>query len=297
MSRSVKTLIPLLVIVSALFISGCGTKTSNGPATKVVHATADSKLAAEVPKAIRDKGTLTVASDPTYAPNEFVDADGKTIIGMDADLATALGDVLKLKVTVTSATFDSIIPGLAAGKYDLGMSSFTDSKEREKVVSFVTYFEAGTSFYALSSGPDIKGLDDLCGHLVAVERGTVQADDSKAQSKKCTDAGKKPVNVSVYPDQNAANLAITSGRAEIGMADSPVTAYIAKQSGGKFKLTGKAYNTAPYGVAVSKNSGMDKPVLDALKLLMANGKYDQILKKWNTQDGAVKNPVINGATS
>jgi polar amino acid transport system substrate-binding protein len=105
------------------------------------------------------------------------------------------------------------------------------------------------------------------------------------------------VTVATYPDQSAANLAISSGRQQVGMADSPVAAYIAKQSNGQFKVTGKSYNNAPYGIAIPKGNGMAKPVLDALKQLIANGAYVTILKKYGVQAGAITNPTINGATS
>jgi polar amino acid transport system substrate-binding protein len=178
------------------------------------------------------------------------------------------------------------------------MSSFTDTKEREQVVDFVTYFSAGTSFYVKASGgPKIGSLADLCGHTVAVERGTTQASDAAAQSAKCKKAGKDSVKVSVFPDQNSANLALSSGRGEVGMADSPVAAYIVKKSDGRFKLTGKAYGTAPYGIAVKKGDPLTKQVLSAMKTLVKNGTYEAILKKWGIQAGAISNPVVNGATS
>ena len=106
---------------------------------------------------------------------------------MDADLAKALAGVMGLKADVKNATFDSIIPGLAAHKYDLGMSSFTDTKEREQTVDFVTYFTAGTSFYVKRQGGPavVNTLADLCGKTVAVEKGTTQQTDAEAQSKKC----------------------------------------------------------------------------------------------------------------
>jgi polar amino acid transport system substrate-binding protein len=215
---------------------------------------------------------------------------------MDADLAKALAAVMGLKASVNNATFDSIIPGLAAHKYDLGMSSFTDTKEREKTVDFVTYFSAGTSFYVKAQGgPTINSLADLCGHKVAVEKGTTQADDATAQGKKCKAAGKPGVTVLVFPDQNGANLALSSGRGDVGMADSPPADYQVKKSNGQFKLVGKPYGTAPYGIAIPKDNGMAKPVLDALKALMSNGTYTTILKKWGIADGAITNPVINGA--
>jgi polar amino acid transport system substrate-binding protein len=239
-----------------------------------------------------------VAADATYAPDEFIGANGHTVEGMDADLAQALAGLMGVKAKVVNATFDSIIPGLAAHKFDLGMSSFTDTKERQKTVDFVTYFSAGTSFYVKASGgPAITSLADLCGKTVAVEKGTTEQNDATAQGTKCKSAGKPGVKVFTFPDQNGANLAVSSGRAQVGMADSPVAAYQVKKSSGQFKLTGKPYGTAPYGIAIPKGSGLDKPVLDAVKQLMTSGKYMSILDKWGIQDGAITNPTINGATS
>jgi polar amino acid transport system substrate-binding protein len=293
-----------VVALAAFAVAGCGSSkkssssSSSGSSSTSTSTSTNAKVAAEVPAKIKSKGTLIVAEDASYAPNEFIGSDGKTVEGMDADLAKALAGVMGLKANVQNASFDGIIPGLASGKYDLGMSSFTDTKERQKTVDFVTYFSAGTSFYEKASGgPAISGLADLCGHKVAVEKGTTQADDSTAQGKKCKAAGKPGVSVSVFPDQNGANLAISSGRADIGMADSPVAAYQVKQSNGQFKLVGQTYGTAPYGIAIPKNNGMSKPVLDALKVLMSNGTYKSILQKWGIQAGAITNPVINGAIS
>src|SRR6266581_2735222 len=108
--------------------------------------------------------TVGVAADATYAPNEFIAADGHTVIGMDADLAKALAQAMGLTADVKNVTFDSIIPGLAANKYDLGMSSFTVTKVREKTVDFVSYAIAGTSFFVKASGgPNVLSLADLCG--------------------------------------------------------------------------------------------------------------------------------------
>jgi polar amino acid transport system substrate-binding protein len=255
------------------------------------------KVAAEVPSKYKSK-TLTVAADATYAPNEFIASNGHTVVGMDPDLAKALAGVMGIKVKVVNATFDSIIPGLQSGKYDLGMSSFTDTKARQKVVDFVTYFSAGTSFYVKAQGgPAISSLASLCGHKVAAEKGTTQQADSTAQSAKCKKAGKAAVTVLVFPDQNGVNLALSSGRADVAMADSPVAAYQVKQSHATFKVSGKSYGTAPYGIAIPKQSGLAKPVLDALKVLIANGSYKQILTKWGIQQGAISNPKINGAIS
>jgi polar amino acid transport system substrate-binding protein len=278
------------------------TATSTGAAASstsfLAMAKPDSKVEAMVPASVKSKGTLVIAADATYAPNEFIGPDGKTVIGMDPDMAAAITKVMGLKDKVVNATFDTIIPGLAAKKYDLGMSSFTDTKAREKVVDFVTYYSAGTSFYTKATGgTPVSGLGGLCGHTVAVERGTTEAKDATAQSAKCKAAGKSSVKVSVYPDQNGANLAISSGRAQIGMADSPVAEYIVKQSNGQFKITGQTYGTAPYGIAIPKGDGMAKPILAAVKDVMKDGAYKAILTKWGIESGAITNPKINGATS
>jgi polar amino acid transport system substrate-binding protein len=291
--------VPALAVVALAGIAGCGgggKKSSTSAALSKV--TRNARVAAEVPPAIRKKGTLTVAADATYPPNEFTAPNGHTVIGTDADLAAALSKVMGLKAGVVNATFDSIIPGLAAKKYDLGMSSFTDTKEREKTVDFVTYYTVFTSFFVKKNGgPTINGLADLCGHKVSVEKGTTQQDDATKQGKKCKAAGKRPVKVLVFPDQNGVNLALSSGRADVDMADSPVAAYVVRKSNGQFKLTGRNYGPFPYGIAIPKGTGMVKPVRDALNVLIAKGTYLAILKKWGIQVGGIKHPKINGAVS
>jgi polar amino acid transport system substrate-binding protein len=288
-----------LASIGALLLAACGssgTSTTTSPGA-VASQGAVSSIAAQVPASIKSQGTLTVAADATYAPNEFIAPDGHTVIGMDADMAKALGQVLGLKVNMQNATFDTIIPGIQSGKYSLGMSSFTDTKARQATVDFVTYLVAGTSFYVKAGGPAVTSLADLCGKTVAVEKGTTQQSDAQGQASKCSSQGKPGVTVQVYNDQNAVNLALSSGRAVVAMADSPVAAYQVKLSNGKFKLSGAPYNSAPYGIAMPKNNGMAKPVLAAVKHLMANGTYIKILKRWGVESGAITNPQINGATS
>ncbi|HWJ51047.1 MAG TPA: ABC transporter substrate-binding protein [Solirubrobacteraceae bacterium] len=300
MSKLVARLgVPALTV---LVLAGCGSSTSTSSTTTTTETSgsnsANAAIAAQVPAAIKSKGTLTVAADATYAPNEFIASDGHTVVGMDADLMQALGTVMGLKVKMVNATFATIIPGLAAGKYDIGASSFTDTKEREKTVDFVDYFSAGISFYAKAgANTGVKTVEDLCGKKVSVEKGTTEEEEAKAQSGKCTEAGKPSVTVLVYPNQNGANLAISSGRAELGMADSPIAAYQVKQSSGAFALVGETYGAAPYGLAIPKGTGMTTPILAALKALIANGTYTQILTKWGVQAGATTTPAINGAKS
>ena len=233
---------------------------------------------------------LRMAMDATYPPDEFV-RNGK-IVGFDADLGKALGKVLGVKVTLVDATFDTIIVGIQDGKFDVGNSSFTDTKSREKQVDFVDYFQAGEGFYEKSTSKEtFNGLKSLCGHSVSVETGTTEDSDALSQAKKCH------VSVLSFSDQNQANLAVSSGRADVGFADSQVAAYIVHLSNKQFKLTGSPFSTAPYGFAMAKNSGLAQPMLAAVKELIADGQYKKILDKWGVQQGAVSTAKINGATS
>ena len=278
--------------------SSSSSSTASSTASSSAGSGADASVAALVPSAIKSKGTLTVAADASYAPNEFIGPDGHTVVGMDADLAKAIAAAMGLKANVVNVTFDAIIPGLAAGKYDLGASSFTDTKAREKVVNFVDYFSAGESFFTKASGgTSVSTLADLCGKSVAVESTTTEQTDAQAQSKKCKAAGKPAVTVIVFPNQNAANLALSSGRAQLGFADSPIAAYQVKKSSGSFKLVGPTFAAAPYGLAIPKKSGLDKAVLAAVKSLIKDGSYTKILTKWGVQAGAITTPKLNGATS
>ena len=322
MRRTRLWLLASLVAGVALIGAGCGSSNNdnsgsstaaggtgstgapaNPTATPGINVAEDPKIVAELPSSVKSSGTLTVAADATYAPDEFIASDGHTVIGMDADLAKALAQAMGLNVDVKNVTFDAILPGLAANKYDLGMSSFTITKEREKTVDFVSYAQAGTSFYVKADGgPDIQSLADLCGQTVGVERGTIQATAAQQQDKKCKSQGNPGVTVSVFPDQNAANLSIQSGRAAVGMADSPVAVFIVTQSNGQFQLTGKPFGTAAYGIAMPKDGGLSKPVQDAVKDVMADGTYNRILTYWGLEAGAgatngcpctISNPQIN----
>jgi polar amino acid transport system substrate-binding protein len=280
-----------------LVLAGCGKSKSSSTAasTETPLPGANAAIAAQVPAKVKAKGTLIVATEAQYAPNEFIAPDGHTVIGMDPDMTKAIAGVLGLKTQVVNSTFEAIIPGLAAGRYDVGASSFTDTKEREKTVDFVTYLRVGEAFLTKANGgPTVTALAELCGHAVSVEKGTTELEDAEKQNKKCKAAG-KPIKLLVFPGQNDANLALSSGRAEIDFADSPIIAYQVRKLGVNVHSS-PVFGIAPEGLALPKNNGMAKPVLEALKVLIANGTYQAILKKWEIQSAAITSPTINGAT-
>ncbi len=306
--RTTPARLTAVVLALMLFAAACGSSKDNaktdtgngGSSTTAAASGVDEALAAKLPEKIKSAGKIIVATDASYAPNEFFAEDNTTIQGMDVDLGKAIGEVLGVKVEFENATFDEIIPALGT-RYDIGMSSFTDSKEREQTVDMVTYFQAGTSFLVQEGkNQDLSSLDALCGKKVGVEKGTVQLDDATAQSDTCTAAGKGAVSVEAFPDQAGANTALNSGQVDVVMLDTPVAEYQAKLSEGSFEVIGQSYGVAPYGVAVPKTSeyaGMTDAILGAIKKLNADGKYTSILTDWGIADGAITDFQINGATS
>ncbi|MDQ1747160.1 MAG: polar amino acid transport system substrate-binding protein [Frankiaceae bacterium] len=294
MTRRPSLALALAVSTAALALTACSGGSSNGDQSTVTTGSTDKAAIAKLPASLQKGGTLKVATDASYAPNEFFAADNKTIQGMDVDLGQAIGKDLGLTFEFQNVSFDSIITSLGS-RYDLGISSFTDNKDREKVVDMVDYFSAGTSFMVKKgSSLNPTSVADVCGKNVAVEKGTTQLDDVTAQAKKCK------LNVLPFPDQNGANLALSSGRADVVLADSPVNAYAAKQSNGQFVIVGQVYGTAPYGIAVPKDSahaGLAEAISMALADLAQKGTYQQILQKWGVQAGAVTSFGLNGATS
>jgi polar amino acid transport system substrate-binding protein len=289
------------VIATLLALVACasneeGTSSQpTGSATGAANPNAvqkDDALAAKVPDGIKADGKLVIGTDPTYEPSEFKDASGK-IIGFDVDLGAAIGKKLGLTADFKESKFETIIPALGS-KYELGMSSFTDSKEREKSVDFVTYFVAGTAWAAKDASLD---PDNACGKKVAVQTGTVQeTEDLPKKNKACTDAGKPKIQVLRYDAQDEATNAVVLGRADAVLADLPVIVAAVNKTNGALQRVGKNYDTAPYGIAMAKNSGTLKDaVLGAVKSLIADGTYQSILERWKVADGAIDNPMINGA--
>ena len=224
-----------LAVAGAVAAFGCLVSASASASSGAVPSVA--KL---VPASIKSGGKLTVASDATYAPDEFV--QGTKIVGMDPDLMNALGKVMGLKVTITNVTFDDIITGMVAGRYMLGASSFTDEKSREKSVNFVDYANVGESFYTLKSGgTNIKGITiDL--RTDRLRRDRYDRGDRRQSAEQEVHQGRQEgCEYHALSDQTAANLAVSSGRAQLGFADTPVAGYQVKQSHGTFKLVGAAY--------------------------------------------------------
>jgi polar amino acid transport system substrate-binding protein len=323
-SRTRTTVLTVLCAAATLLAAGCGASTekpsgdsaSSGsdckpgapadlpdPKPLAVDVAADSALGAQVPANIKEDGKLLIAADAAYAPNEYTLEDSEEIIGMDVDLGKAIGKTLGLEVEFVNASFDGILAGIQAGRYEASMSSFTDTKEREATVDFVTYFEAGTSTMVRKCNPkNIKTAEDLCGKPVGAENGTTQLDQLSREdvegsvAKACKDAGKEPPQAKGFPKQTDVNAALQAGRIDAYMADSPVVDYAVKKTGDAFEKTGEDSDSAPYGIALPKNAGtMKEAVQAAVKKLISDGTYKKILDNWGVGSGAIDDPKINGA--
>jgi polar amino acid transport system substrate-binding protein len=294
-----RVLVALTAVVAAgaMTLTGCASnKEGPGKPTGSVSAAVakDATLAASVPDKIKTAGKLVIGVNTPYTPNEFKQ-NGK-VVGFDVDLLDAVAKVLGLTTSYQEAEFDKIIPAITAGTFDMGMSSFTDNKEREKTVDFVTYFSAGI----LWAAPVGKNVDpnNACGLNVAVQTTTVEdTDEIPAKSKACTDAGKPAIKKLQFASQDDATNAVVLGQADAMSADSPITSYAVKQNKDKIQIVGDISDSAPYGWPVAKGSALAPALQKALQKLIDNGAYDEICKKWGVEAGEIKTAEINGAQS
>jgi polar amino acid transport system substrate-binding protein len=286
-------------MVVALVAASCGDDSDTGGGTTETTAaapTVDEALAAKVPDAIKSDGKVLIGVDASYAPNEFLDADGKTVVGWDVDLFNAVAAKLGLKTEWQSATFDAIIPGVQSGKYEMGISSFTINDERKQQVNMVSYFSAGTQWGTKKGNPTGIQPDNACGKKVAVQTNTVQDTDdlSSVRQKQCKSDGKPAITIDRYQRQDQATAAVVSGKDDAMLADSPVLAYAVKQTNGQLELLGDIYDAAPYGYVIKKDqTEFAQAVADAVAALITDGTYKTILEKWGVEAGAITDPAVN----
>ncbi|WP_155056897.1 ABC transporter substrate-binding protein [Streptomyces blattellae] len=305
-TRSRLAAVGSIAVAGALLLTGCGDQTedagSDGGDTAVAAPLAD-----RLPKEIRDKGVIKVGSDIAYAPVEFKDDAGKTV-GIDPDLAAAMGKQLGVTFEFENGTFDTLITGLRSKRYDIAMSAMTDTKDRQegidadtgkKVgegVDFVDYFTAGVSIYTQKGkNTDIKTWSDLCGRKIVVQRGSVSEDLAKAEAENCP--SNKKLSIEAFDNDQQAQTRLRAGGADAGSSDFPVAAYAVTNSGGgnDFQLVGEQVEAAPYGIAVAKDNTQLRDALQAaMDAIIANGEYEKVMQKWGVEDGAVTKATING---
>jgi len=283
------------VLAGLSVLTACSDDDSGDQAAQPLPSvSADPALAAKVPDAIKSDGKITAGTEATYAPMEFLDADGKTVIGFDVDLFKAVAARLGLQADFQQSTFGTIIPGVGTGKYETGVSAFTVNQERLQQANMVTYFNAGSQWATKKGNPAGVSTDEPCGKNIAVQKDTVQFEDITVRSTACTSAGKPAVNIHPYPGQDQAANAVVSGKDDAMLADSPVVAYAVKQSNGELETLGEIYDSAPYGyVAAKSDTPFAEALRDSVQSLIDDGTYQKILENWGVQGGAIKTSQIN----
>jgi polar amino acid transport system substrate-binding protein len=297
-----------ITVAGALLLTACGDHTDKSGSSSTANSSAP--LAAKLPADIRKAGTIKVGSDIAYPPVEYMQ-NGKAV-GIDPDLGAALGKQLGVNFDFQNGKFDSLIVGLQAGRFNVIMSAMNDTKDRQNGINsdtgkkagngvdFADYFTAGTSILVQKGNPKgIKTLDDLCGKVVALQRGTTSEGIAKAQSTKCTKAGKKAISLQTFDTDPEALLRLKQGASVADLNDFPVAAYNAKTSGGgkDFEVVGAQIEAGPYGIAVAKdNTQLRDAVQAAMNAIIKSGEYAKILQKWNVTDGAVGTANINGGS-
>lgn len=278
--------------VIALGITGCSTPAPVSSPTVTQAFEVNQQARALLPDSIKKSGVLRVASDLTYPPNEFTNAN-KEAVGWEIDLIRKVADRLSLSVKVINTHFADIFPTLNGNNADVGLSSFFDTAERRKQVDMVDYYQAGTKWAALKG----SNLDpsNACGYSIAVQKSTYQSDvDLPARSQACQKQNRKPIQILGLNTQDEATEAVMLGQAKAFVADSTVTDFAVMRSNGKLITVGDVYDTSFYGMPVAKGSSLGKALEMVIQDLMNKDVYREVLSSWGVTDGAIGNARLNG---
>nr|WP_179646465.1 ABC transporter substrate-binding protein [Spinactinospora alkalitolerans] len=288
-----RPLIGVVSIASVLALAACGGG-EGGEADAPPTVEADPELAAMVPQEISDAGSVRIGVDASYAPAEFLDTDGQTVIGFDVELFDAVAGKLGLETEWQPAPFGNIITGVDSGRYDLGISSFTINDERLEQANMVSYFNVGTQWFTQAGSTAGVDPDNACGRRIAVQANTVQVPDIQARSEQCVEDGEDEIVIEQFEGQDQATESIVSGKNDAGLADLPVAVYAVEQTGGQLETLGEQYEAAPYGAVVNKDdTELAEAVAAGYQAIIDDGTYGEILAEWGLEQGAIEQPEIN----
>ncbi|WHM39435.1 ABC transporter substrate-binding protein [Streptomyces sp. BPTC-684] len=299
-----------LITVATLGLSACGSgdPADAGPAAQAKPAAAkgripttdvvsavkkDEAAAALLPKAVRESGTLTVASSVGTPPGAVYLADGRTVAGQDIDFADAVAKALGLKLKRQVAAFEVILPALDSGKYDLGTGNFGVTDARRKTIDFVTYINDGQGFAVREDSKlgKVTDLTRLCGLKVATGAGTTFEATLEKNKGRCAEAGKKAYSVQTYSEQGALWISLQQGRSDVVMSTINGLRYaVAQQPGLRFL---NEFHRLDVGFAFKKGTPLAPAFQAAVNGLKKDGTYDRILAKWGTGESAIESSQIS----
>ncbi len=291
-----------LTLSAAMMVSlaACGTSDEESESSSttttgydVSSVQKDDSIAAMLPDSVTKDGKLTVGMDTSYAPAEFLAEDGKTPVGFDVDIVKALANIFGLEADPQTSNFDSIIPSVGS-KYDIGVSSFTITEERMEAVDFVSMFKAGSTWVVKEGNPNNVDTSNLCGLKIAVQTGTTQEEEVNEAQAQCKADGKDDIEILSTKMQTAVTTNVSTGKADVFYADSPVAGYAISQSEGALEALGEDVGVTKEAVAVAKgDTETAEAVQAALQKLMDDGTYGKILKHWGVESGAIDKAEIN----
>jgi len=266
----------LIVAVLLLSLSACITSTTiSNNAPNPYHLLAP--------------GVLTVGSDTTNPPLEYVDPATHTTWGFDVDLITALAQRLGLKVNIITSKYETLINELSDGRYDAVISGMSITPDRQQQASFIPYLNAGESLLVQTGNPQhITSLANLCGLLVGVQSGTVEQLDVQAASSVCTESNKPAIAITSLKDEDPVVQLLAQHQVAATFQDSPVTDYYVKQHPGQFAVGGALIKADLDGIAIGKdNNSLFNALQTAFHAMVADGSYHSLIEKWGLIDGAV----------
>jgi polar amino acid transport system substrate-binding protein len=258
----------------------------------------DESLAARLPAKIKNAGAIIIGSDTAYAPWEYIsEKDGQTPEGIDVDIANAIGKKLGVKIDFQTSAFDAILPALGA-KFDMGISAFTISNERMKVVNFVSYFDSGSLWAVKAGNPTKFDPSDYCGRKIAIQSGSWHEGVIDEASKACVAAGKAALEILPFATQTEALTRVAAGGADATASGSSTLGYAAKQSNGALETimppSGPFAERGPNGIAIAKSDiALTQLVADTVNQLIAEGAYQALFDHWGVGMEVVKKAEVN----
>ncbi|MFG1644053.1 ABC transporter substrate-binding protein [Amycolatopsis sp. NPDC049252] len=282
-------------LVLAVTLTGCGLGSAGAADPTAVarpHGRCDPAVHAALPAPIRQRGAFQVAMVPDTPPMAYYAEDDATIVGFDRDMSQAIADVFCVGTDPIPTNVDAVVPGLAAGRYDLVLASLAPTAERRKKADFVTYYNGGQGFLAAhDTNFPVNSYQDLCGRAIGVVVGSVQQGQLDQASNTCADAGRPAWRISLFPNGNAAVLALRSARIDVLYFSISLTQYVASKSPGLFRLAGR-YKRAIVALGLKRDSPLTGAVHEAVRRLMADGTYRSILDKWGLQENHLDDTEI-----
>lgn len=297
--------LPAAVVTAALLlaVTACAPSATSSASASVaagqdtgVPALAVNEAAAQLlPESIKSTGVLRVAIPTNEPPTQFYREGTQEMTGTNPDVARLLGQALGVKVEIQVANFDSIIPGMAAGRYDMTVSSMTPTTKRMEVLDFVDYMQMGNSIAVATGNPQgIRDQHSLCGRRVGLLTGSYQLTVNVPEyDRACTAGGKDTVQRSEFQDTRQAISALTSGRLDAVLADSPILNFAATQNP-QIGIAAK-FDFTPVGIGMPKDSGLVKAVSTALSGVIKSDAYHQVLGKYGLESSAITDARVNFA--